>query len=67
MLNTEQNFWVKDHKQIYLLGNPVVWYLSTWSVLVYVAVRGLLLLRQQRGFRDFENSGCSVTSQRGLT
>jgi hypothetical protein len=54
--STLQNFWVKDHRQIYLIGNPVVWYLSTWSILVYVAVRGLLLLRQQRGFRDFENS-----------
>lgn len=51
-----QNFWVKEHKQIYLLGNPFVWYLSTLAVLAYAGARGILILRQQRGFRDFENS-----------
>ncbi|KAF5386295.1 hypothetical protein D9757_008600 [Collybiopsis confluens] len=25
------NFWVKDHRQIYLIGNPMVWWLSTLS------------------------------------
>ena len=51
-----QNFWVKDHSQIYLLGNPTVWWLSSLAVFAYAAVRGILILRQQRGFRDFENS-----------
>jgi dolichyl-phosphate-mannose-protein mannosyltransferase len=51
-----QNFWVKDHRQIYLIGNIFVWYLGTFGVLSYVAVRGFLLLRQKRGYRDFENS-----------
>ncbi|TCD69192.1 hypothetical protein EIP91_008488 [Steccherinum ochraceum] len=50
------NFWVKDHRQIYLLGNPMIWYLSTAAVVFYVAVRGLLVLRAKRGFKDFENS-----------
>ncbi|BGP17531.1 hypothetical protein JCM10213_004073 [Rhodosporidiobolus nylandii] len=50
------NFWVKDHRQIYLIGNPFVWYLSTLSVLAYVAVRGLLILRAQRGYKDFAHS-----------
>ncbi|EJD00774.1 glycosyltransferase family 39 protein [Fomitiporia mediterranea MF3/22] len=50
------NFWVKDHRQIYLLGNPTVWWLSTLAVLAYAGVRGILILRQQRGFRDFENT-----------
>ncbi|PAV20609.1 glycosyltransferase family 39 [Pyrrhoderma noxium] len=49
------NFWVKDHTQIYLLGNPTVWWLSTFAVFSYAAVRGILVLRQQRGFRDFDN------------
>lgn len=53
---SSQNFWVKDHRQIYLMGNPWVWWLSTLAVLSYVAARGLLVLRQQRGFRDFDNS-----------
>lgn len=51
-----QNFWVKDHRQIYLLGNPLVWLLSTASIAGYVAVRGFLILRAQRGYRDFESS-----------
>ncbi|PPQ95852.1 hypothetical protein CVT26_015982, partial [Gymnopilus dilepis] len=50
------NFWVKDHRQIYLIGNPMVWYLSTFSIAVYLFVRGILILRAKRGFRDFDNS-----------
>jgi dolichyl-phosphate-mannose-protein mannosyltransferase len=50
------NFWVKDHRQIYLVGNPLVWWLSTVAIAAYVAVRALLVLRAKRGFRDFENS-----------
>lgn len=50
------SFWVKDHTQIYLIGNPVVWYLSTISVFAYVAVRALLFLRWKRGYKDFHNS-----------
>ncbi|KAF9027092.1 glycosyltransferase family 39 protein [Hymenopellis radicata] len=50
------NFWVKDHRQIYLIGNPVVWWLSSLSVVGYVAVRGFLILRAKRGYRDFDNT-----------
>ncbi|EKC98887.1 hypothetical protein A1Q2_06858 [Trichosporon asahii var. asahii CBS 8904] len=46
------NFWVKDHRQVYLMGNPVIWWSSSLAVLTYVAVRGLLILRAQRGYRD---------------
>lgn len=51
-----QNFWVKDNRQIYLLGNPLVWWLSTAAVLFYAAIRGLLIIRAKRGYKDFENS-----------
>lgn len=50
------NFWVKDHRQIYLVGNPMVWWLSSLSVVLYVAVRGFLILRTKRGYRDFDNT-----------
>ncbi|GAA5827468.1 hypothetical protein JCM11251_003824 [Rhodosporidiobolus azoricus] len=50
------NFWVKDHRQVYLIGNPFVWALSTLSVLAYIGVRALLILRAQRGYKDFANS-----------
>ncbi|KAF8665628.1 hypothetical protein AX16_000083 [Volvariella volvacea WC 439] len=50
------NFWVKDHRQIYLLGNPFIWWLSTAAVFSYMAVRAVLILRAKRGFRDFDNT-----------
>ncbi|KAH6873693.1 mannosyltransferase 1 [Coprinopsis sp. MPI-PUGE-AT-0042] len=50
------NFWVKDHKQIYLIGNPFVWYLSTFAVAVYALIRGFLILRAKRGYKDFNNT-----------
>jgi dolichyl-phosphate-mannose-protein mannosyltransferase len=34
----------------------MVWWLSTVAVLSYMAVRGFLVLRSKRGFRDFDNS-----------
>jgi dolichyl-phosphate-mannose-protein mannosyltransferase len=46
------NFWGKDHKQIYLIGNPLVWWSSTATIALYIAVKGLSVLRWQRGFQD---------------
>jgi len=34
----------------------MVWYLSTLSIAAYLVVRGFLILRAKRGFRDFDNS-----------
>ncbi|KAI6003327.1 glycosyltransferase family 39 protein, partial [Pisolithus marmoratus] len=50
------NFWIKDHKQIYLIGNPFVWWSSTASVITYILVRGFIILRAKRGCKDFENT-----------
>ncbi|KAF7300996.1 Glycosyltransferase family 39 protein [Mycena indigotica] len=50
------NFWVKDHTQVYLIGNAMVWWLSSLAVLSYVAARGFLILRAKRGYRDFDNT-----------
>lgn len=57
------NFWVKDHRQVYLIGNPFVWWLSTVSVLLYVGVRGLIVLRAQRGYKDLLNTTVSFYDQ----
>ena len=48
----DQNFWVKDHRQVYLVGNPVVWWSSTFGICLYVAIRAFYVLRAKRGFRD---------------
>lgn len=49
------NFWGKDHRQIYLIGNPVIWWSSTFAVIVYVIFKGLAIVRWQRGCRDYDN------------
>ncbi|KAK8858417.1 hypothetical protein IAR55_002644 [Kwoniella newhampshirensis] len=46
------NFWVKDHRQVYLIGNPFVWWSSTLAIALYLGMRALLVLREKRGFRD---------------
>lgn len=49
------NFWGKHNRQIYLLGNPVIWWTSTAVIGLYVAIKGLAVLRWQRGFKDYSN------------
>jgi dolichyl-phosphate-mannose-protein mannosyltransferase len=39
-----------------------VWYLSTLSVAAYILVRGFLILRAKRGFRDFDSSTPCLSS-----
>ncbi|KAL1409751.1 Dolichyl-phosphate-mannose--protein mannosyltransferase 1 [Vanrija albida] len=48
------NFWVKDHTQVYLIGNPIIWWSSSLAILAYVVVRGFLILRAKRGYRDLQ-------------
>ena len=49
------NFWGKDNRQIYLIGNPLIWWASTAAVGLYVAFKGLALLRWQRACGDYEH------------
>ncbi|KAF9104382.1 hypothetical protein BGX29_001976 [Mortierella sp. GBA35] len=46
------SFWGKDQKHIYLVGNPFTWYSSSAAIVLYVALRGLLFLRDKRGYND---------------
>lgn len=48
------NFWGKDHRQIYLMGNPLIWWSSTAAIALYVLFKGLSVLRWQRGCNDYE-------------
>ncbi|WFD35271.1 dolichyl-phosphate-mannose--protein mannosyltransferase [Malassezia cuniculi] len=50
------NFWTKHHRQIYLIGNPVVWWSASTSVLVYILARLVLMLRAKRQCTDFNNA-----------
>ncbi|OCF73163.1 dolichyl-phosphate-mannose-protein mannosyltransferase [Kwoniella mangroviensis CBS 8886] len=46
------NFWVQNHRQVYLLGNPMIWWSSTLAIAAYLGIRGLMVLRAKRGYRD---------------
>ncbi|KAA8645666.1 hypothetical protein EYZ11_002492 [Aspergillus tanneri] len=49
------NFWGKDHRQIYLLGNPFIWWSSTVAIGVYILFKGISILRWQRSCGDYRN------------
>ncbi|ORZ26890.1 Dolichyl-phosphate-mannose-protein mannosyltransferase-domain-containing protein [Lobosporangium transversale] len=46
------SFWGKERKHIYLIGNWFTWYLSSFSIVLYAAIRILLVVRDKRGYRD---------------
>ncbi|KAI2467875.1 glycosyltransferase family 39 protein [Annulohypoxylon bovei var. microspora] len=50
------NFWGKEHRQIYLMGNPIIWYTSTLAVAIYVLFKGIAVLRWQRSCNDYSNA-----------
>lgn len=50
------NFWGRDHRQVYLIGNPLIWWTSTIGVVIYVVFKGLAVIRWQRGFKDYDNA-----------
>jgi len=50
------NFWGRNNRQIYLIGNPFVWYTSTLAVVVYVLFKALAVLRWQRSCGDYSNT-----------
>ncbi|KAG0045646.1 hypothetical protein BGZ83_009120 [Gryganskiella cystojenkinii] len=46
------SFWGKEQKHVYLIGNWFTWYLSTFSIVLYVVIRGFLFIRDKRGYKD---------------
>ncbi|KAK3298150.1 Dolichyl-phosphate-mannose-protein mannosyltransferase-domain-containing protein [Chaetomium fimeti] len=53
ILNRGINFWGKDHRQIYLIGNPVIWWSATAAIVIYVLFKGIAVLRWQRSCNDY--------------
>ncbi|KAK2804602.1 hypothetical protein FQN51_001803 [Onygenales sp. PD_10] len=49
------NFWGRDHRQVYLLGNPLIWWSSTAAILVYIIFKGIAVIRWQRNCGDYNN------------
>ncbi|KKK14332.1 hypothetical protein P175DRAFT_0508810 [Aspergillus ochraceoroseus IBT 24754] len=50
------NFWGRDHRQVYLFGNPFVWYSSTFAIAIYAIFKGISLIRWQRNCGDYRNA-----------
>lgn len=55
MLRRGINFWGKDNRHIYLIGNPVIWLSSTVAIGIYFVFKGLSILRWQRGYKDYDS------------
>lgn len=49
------NFWGKDNRQIYLLGNPLIWWSTTAAIGIYFIVKGFSILRWQRSCGDYNH------------
>ncbi|KZF20515.1 glycosyltransferase family 39 protein [Xylona heveae TC161] len=50
------NFWGRDHRQIYLIGNPLIWWTSSAAIATYVLFKAFAVLRWQRGYKDYSIS-----------
>ncbi|SSD59841.1 probable Dolichyl-phosphate-mannose--protein mannosyltransferase 1 [Saccharomycodes ludwigii] len=44
------SYWSKDHRQVYLLGNAVMWYLTTATVAIFAVILFTELIRYQLGY-----------------
>ncbi|KAG0362241.1 Protein O-mannosyltransferase 2 [Gamsiella multidivaricata] len=44
--------WGDDKIKFYLLGNPIVWWSGTLSILVFMSTCALYIIRRQRKFQD---------------
>ncbi|KAJ5819812.1 hypothetical protein N7474_005403 [Penicillium riverlandense] len=49
------NFWGRDHRQIYLLGNPLIWWSSTAALGIYAVFKAFAILRWQRSCGDYNH------------
>ncbi|KAJ5124727.1 uncharacterized protein N7515_008552 [Penicillium bovifimosum] len=49
------NFWGKDHRQIYLLGNPLIWWSTTLAIGIYFVFKALSVIRWQRNCGDYNH------------
>lgn len=47
------NFWGKSNTQVYLIGNPVVWWASSAAIVTWVVFKAIAVLRWQRSCGDY--------------
>lgn len=49
------NFWVKNARQVYLIGNAVSWWTVTALIGLYAVYKVMWILMWQRGYEAFKN------------
>ncbi|ORX96579.1 glycosyltransferase family 39 protein [Basidiobolus meristosporus CBS 931.73] len=49
------SFWSKNDAQVYLMGNPIIWWSTSVVLAFFFASAGILVLRRQRGYKDSVN------------
>ena len=57
--------WGEPSGRVYMLGNPIVWWLSTTSIFVYLVLLVVYAVRRHRGIVDFTESGWDYYKQFG--
>lgn len=53
LLSRGINYWVKDNRQVYFMGNAVMWWSTTAFILGFAVYAGVTLLKWQAGFSKF--------------
>ncbi|KTW31350.1 uncharacterized protein T551_01422 [Pneumocystis jirovecii RU7] len=48
-------FWTANNKQIYFLGNPLVWWLAFVFIGIYTVLKLFNILRNQRGYSKYND------------
>ena len=53
-------YWLdeKSNAQVTLVGNPVLWWVSTGSIHVFLCLTTFYLMRRQRQCADIDAGGC---------
>jgi dolichyl-phosphate-mannose-protein mannosyltransferase len=57
------NYWSKEKRHIYLLGNPIAFWASSIAACVFILFKGVMALRKQRGWRSQNHSLISFYSR----
>ncbi|KAF7546643.1 hypothetical protein G7Z17_g8282 [Cylindrodendrum hubeiense] len=50
------NFWGKHHTQVYLIGNPIIWWSTTAAIAIWILFKGIAVLRWQRNCNDYSHN-----------
>ncbi|KAF4969792.1 hypothetical protein FZEAL_10166 [Fusarium zealandicum] len=50
------NFWGRQHTQVYLIGNPIIWWSSSVAIAIWAVFKAIAVLRWQRSCNDYSST-----------